>query len=152
MFGNQKQMIRWLSVLIYLFVLAACQTSPSFKRVDAHKGDIYFWPKTYSDGDGRSITLYQPQITDWKKFERLRAIAAVAYKTPFDVKPIFGTMTLYARTTVNIESRQVKAAGIKIHSLKFPQLNSKKVKEIKKVVGDVFPFRGHDFVSGSSGR
>ena len=142
MFGNQKQIIRSLLVLICFFALATCQTSPSFKRIDAHKGDIYFWPKTYSDGDGTIVTLYQPQITDWKKFERLRAIAVITYKTPFDVKPIFGTMTLYARTAVNVESRQVKATGIKIHSLKFPQLNSKKVKEIKKVVRDVFPSEG----------
>jgi hypothetical protein len=142
MLGIRGFIIRSLFVFICISALAACQTSPAFKRTDAHKGDFYFWPKTYSDDDGKTITLYQPQITDWKKFEKLRAIAVIAYKTPLDVKPTFGTMTLYARTKVNVESRQVKAAGFKIHSLKFPQLGNEKVKTIKKVMSDIFPSEG----------
>ena len=123
-------------------LLTACQSSPSFKRIDDHEGDIYFWPKTFSDGNGRVLTLYQPQITDWKKFSQLRAIAAIAYKTPLDVKPTFGTMSLYARTSVHVDTRQVNATKIKVHSLKFPRLNSEKVKEIKELMKEVFPADG----------
>ncbi len=130
------------NLLIIAILLAACQTSPSFKRVEAHKGDIYFWPKTYSDGDGRILTLYQPQITDWKKFEQLRARAAIAYKTPFDVKPTFGTMVLNAKTAVNVKSRQVKATEIKIQSLSFSGLDNKKVETIKESMRDIFPSKG----------
>ena len=134
--------IRSLLVLICLSALAGCQTSSTFKRIDAHKGNIYFWPKTYSDDDGRILTLYQTQITDWKKFKQLRARAAVAYKTPFDVKPIFGTMVLNAKTAVNVKSRQVKATEIKIQSLRFSGLNSKKVETIKESMHDIFPSDG----------
>ncbi len=131
-----------LTVFFSISTLTACQSSPSFKRIDAHKGDIYFWPKTYSDGDGTILTLYQPQITDWKKFEKLRAIAAVSYKTPLDVKPLLGTITLYARTSINVDSRQVNTTGIKIHSLKFSDLDSKRTVALKESMHDIFPKEG----------
>ena len=135
----KRLVIRSLFALICLTMLAACQSSPSFKRIDAHIGDIYFWPKTYSDGDGRILTLYQPQITEWAKFRKLRARAAIAYKTPFDVKPLIGTMVLNAKTAVNVKSRQVKATEIKIQSLNFSGLNSQKVETIKEAMSDIFP-------------
>lgn len=142
MFGIKMLIIRSLLIIFCLSTLAACQSTPSFKRVDDHKGDIYFWPKTYSDGEGRVLTLYQPQITDWKKFEQLRARSAVAYKTPFDVKPMIGTMVLHSKTAVNVKSRQVKATEIKIQSLRFSGLDSKKVESIKESMRDIFPSSG----------
>jgi hypothetical protein len=142
MLGIKRLIIRLLLVFICLSSLAACQSSPSFKRIDAHAGDFYFWPKTYSDGDGRILTLYQPQITEWTKFRKLRARAAVAYKTPFDIKPQIGTMELNAKTVVNVKSRQVKATEIKIQSLNFSGLNSQKVETIKASMQNIFPSSG----------
>ena len=142
MLDTKRLIIRSLWVLICFSALAACQTSPTFKRIDAHKGDFYFWPKTYSNGDGRILTLYQPQITEWTKFRKLRARAAVAYKTPFDVKPEIGTMELNAKTVVNVKSRQVKATEIKIQSLNFSGLNSQKVETIKESMQNIFPLSG----------
>ncbi len=145
MFRIKGPFIGSLLILIVFSALAACQTSPSFKRVDDHKGDIYFWPKTYSDSDGRILTLYQPQITGWKKFKRLSARAAIAYETPYDIKPTFGTMVLNAKTAVNIKSRQVKATEIKIKSLKLSGVGNEKVDTIKVSISDIFPSEGMIF-------
>jgi len=142
MLGIKKLIIGLLSVLICFSALAACQTSPTFKRIDAHKGEIYFWPKTYSDGDGKILTMYQPQITEWTKFRQLYARAAIAYKTPLDVKPTFGTMVLHAKTAINVKSRQAKATEIKIQSLSFSGLSINKIETIKESMRDIFPAKG----------
>lgn len=142
MLAMKRLIIRSLFAVICLSALAACQSSPSFKRIDAHKEDFYFWPKTYSDGDGTILTLYQPQITEWAKFRKLRARAAIAYKTTFDVKPLIGTMVLNAKTAVNVKSRQVKATEIKIQSLKFSGLGSQKIDTIKESMREIFPSKG----------
>ena len=129
-------------VLGFLSLLASCQSTPTFKRIDAHKGDFYFWPKTYSDGDGKILTLYQPQITEWSKFRKLRARAAIAYKTPLDVKQTFGTMELSANTLINVKSRQVKATDIKVQLLNFSGLNSQKTESVKQSIRSIFPEKG----------
>ncbi|MDR6757867.1 uncharacterized protein YraI [Mycoplana sp. BE70] len=50
------------------------------------------WPRVFDTDTGATITLYQPQITDWKDFSQLDALVATELKASADAKPIYGVV------------------------------------------------------------
>ena len=102
-----------------VMLLVGCAGSSNLTRVDDHKDDPYYWPRTYVDHKKSKITLHQPQITDWEDFKKIKARVVVEYHPPNIAKPLLGTFSMEADTDVNVELRQVHAGNFKISNLRF---------------------------------
>jgi len=76
------------------------------------------WPQEV-EANGRHFTIYQPQVDSWKN-DRLEARAVVTVTFPGSSAPIYGIVSLSARTDVNKENRTVALADVKANSVTFP--------------------------------
>ena len=82
------------------------------------------WPKSYVTPTGASVTLYQPQVADWKDQKQLTLYAAVAAYTPSGAtKPVLGTVTAEAQTKVSVSDRLVDFSAFTITDSNFPTLD-----------------------------
>src|SRR5215470_1637860 len=85
---------------------AASELTPSFP-----------WPYQFSDG-GVSFTVYPPQLERWQA-ERLEGQAAVAVRAAGTDKPVFGVVSLSARTEADANGT-VKVRDIVVSRASFP--------------------------------
>ncbi len=89
------------------------------------------WPKEVDSGNTR-IIVYQPQTDAWKK-NRLQARSAVTLLHEGEKKPIYGIVTLSARTDVDKEDRMVALEDLQVTSAHFPAAAGRQ-KELEKVI------------------
>ena len=80
------------------------------------------WPKSYVTPTGARVTLYQPQVADWKDQKHLTLYAAVAYMPSGATKPVLGTVTAEAQTKVSVSDRLVDFSVFTITDSNFPTL------------------------------
>ncbi len=81
--------------------------------------DKLAWPREFKQGQ-LTIDLYQPQVEKWSN-NQLEARAAVSIEKPGQEKqPIFGVITLSARTEVFKERRTATLNEVKVTSASFP--------------------------------
>src|SRR5208283_2694668 len=76
------------------------------------------WPRIIKAGN-LQVTVYQPQVESWDR-DRLQSRAAVSVQTPGSAVPIYGVISLFARTDVDRENRLVTLNDIQIRSAGFP--------------------------------
>jgi hypothetical protein len=81
------------------------------------------WPREVQ-GDGQTITIYQPQIEKWKD-NKLEERAAVSVQTSEKGEPLFGVMWITARTEVDREDHMVSLEDIEITKAHFPSAPEK---------------------------
>jgi len=76
------------------------------------------WPRTVA-ANGVRIIMHQPQVESWEN-NRLRSRSAVAVETSASGVPVFGVVTLSARTNVDRENRLVMLDDIRVDDARFP--------------------------------
>ena len=76
------------------------------------------WPKS-AQQDGATYTIYQPQIDSWDN-AGVAAHAAVSVQPAGAPNPVFGAITMTARTEVDRTARTVYFSGTAIRSAHFP--------------------------------
>ena len=76
------------------------------------------WPREV-DAGAMHITVYQPQVDEWKQ-DRLVARAAVTVTRIANSIPMYGIVSLTARTDVDKESRIVTLENLKVSAVSFP--------------------------------
>jgi hypothetical protein len=76
------------------------------------------WPRTLS-ANGQTFTVYQPQLDSWDGFT-LEAHVAVAVDAGADAPPIFGVVSLSARTLVDKNERLVTFEDLQVTDAQFP--------------------------------
>jgi hypothetical protein len=64
------------------------------------------WPRTF-ERKGQSVVMHQPQVDDWKDYEKITFRAAIAVTESPVAKPIYGVLAVKANTKVNLETRMV---------------------------------------------
>src|SRR5215469_16392378 len=80
------------------------------------------WPHTITNAQGQ-ITLYQPQVDDWKNFQVVDARIAFAV-TPTGGKQQVGVATVQMQTVANMDTHTVVLSNPQITSLYFPSLSA----------------------------
>jgi hypothetical protein len=80
------------------------------------------WPRTITNAQGQ-ITLYQPQVDDWKNFQIVEARIAFAV-TPTGGKEQVGVATVQMQSSVNMDTHIAVLTNPQITSLYFPSLSA----------------------------
>jgi len=90
------------------------------------------WPHTITNAQGQ-ITLYQPQVDDWKNFQVVDARIAFAV-TPTGGKEQVGVATVQMQTSVNMDTHTVVLTNPQITSLYFPSLSAAATPQMDQLV------------------
>ena len=80
------------------------------------------WPRDF-EAEGHVVRVYQPQLEDWPKFDRIRFRAAIAVGRKDAEERAFGTIVVSADTAVAFEERLVVLSNKKIEKVNFPDLD-----------------------------
>jgi hypothetical protein len=78
------------------------------------------WPRHYTGADGSQVTVYEPQIAEWKGQRVMSLYAAVGYTPAGAAAPLLGTVTAEADTRVSVEKRLVDFSSFRILQSQFP--------------------------------
>ncbi|MGA3073143.1 MAG: carbohydrate-binding family V/XII [Bryobacteraceae bacterium] len=114
--SNRTRTSRFAALFCFLAAAVTCvvaQTPPD---------EGLRWPREM-DADGMHVTIYQPQVDQWKQ-DRLEARAAVTVTRSGGSTPMYGIVSLTARTDVDKESRIVMLENLKVSSVSFPAAKS----------------------------
>lgn len=76
------------------------------------------WPRVITAGN-LQVTVYQPQVESWDN-DRIRSRAAVSVQSSASAVPVYGVVSLSARTDVDRENRLVTLNDIHVESAGFP--------------------------------
>ncbi len=103
------------------------------------------WPRTFQKDVG-SVTIYQPQVDDWKDSAKICFRMAIAL-TPKDSKDQhFGVLAVKADTLVDHDARTVLITNMDI-AIRFPGVTEDKTKELKKLTREIIPNKSYLDVS-----
>lgn len=97
------------------------------------------WPRVFDTDAGATITLYQPQITEWKDFSQLDALVATELKTSASAKPVYGVIGLSAKTVADDENDNVTLTDIKATRLDFSGLEREQLSDLALDIGKFIP-------------
>jgi hypothetical protein len=86
------------------------------------------------DAGGMHLTIYQPQVDQWKN-NHLEGRAAVTVTRSGDATPMYGIVSLTARTDVDKESRIVTLEDLKVASVSFPAAKAQE-SELERAIRD----------------
>ncbi len=98
------------------------------------------WPRE-SEADGYKVTVYQPQLDDWKDHERLVGRCAVELAKG-DADPYYGSVELIADTATNFQSRSVRIEQLSIGEVRFPSVEDGIAEDLEAAVRKLVPERG----------
>lgn len=95
------------------------------------------WPRTFTT-DGVHLTIYQPQVDEWKDYRNLQGSAAFVL-TAKDGKPVAGVVDVAGTTSTDLDSRAVLIHDIKITAARFPTLPSTEAPPMEQLLRKTFP-------------
>lgn len=111
----------------------------SGKYLNAADDERPGWPRSFTTPGGAEVTLYQPQVSEWKDFTNLKALVATEYKATKDAKPVFGVIGLEGRTSLDRDAGEVVLSDIKATQLDFSVLDRQQLADLSLEVGKVVP-------------
>ncbi len=98
------------------------------------------WPRLYTI-DGNEVTLYQPQIDEWRDYTTLFARLAVSVKPKGAKEPTLGVVELKAKTVTDTDKRLVTMYKPEIAEIRFPGVEPEQAAPLEKIVRSVPPAR-----------
>jgi hypothetical protein len=96
------------------------------------------WPMEFQIED-KKVSIYPPQVENWSG-DRIKERAVVSVETKASSKPIFGTVSIAAKTNVNPKSRRVSFEQIRWSQARFPtapELSALSIKALKQHQDDI---------------
>jgi hypothetical protein len=113
-----------LTLLLVLSAqLALAQQPPTPQALAAQAAAAASWPHTIQR-DSSTVTVYQPQATEWPDRKRLTARAALSIRRPTQPKPLVGTIELTLATSVDDANGVVNLSDPQLTSSHFPALDT----------------------------
>src|SRR5262245_20661419 len=98
------------------------------------------WPRQFTK-NGATLTVYQPQLDDWKNYKELTARAAFSLK-PAGGAETLGVVSVKADTMVDKNTRTVFLRDVKAESVRFPSLDPGAVDQMGKLFKSLLPTGG----------
>ncbi|WP_319524356.1 hypothetical protein [uncultured Desulfosarcina sp.] len=102
-------------------------------------GAVVDWPREFSTEKGK-ILVFQPQLESLEG-NRLKGRSAISF-TPAGEKPVFGAFWFEALLRTDRDARTYQLESIKIPTVRFPELDSKKAEETARFLEKEIPKRG----------
>ena len=109
-------------VALVLLLLAPLAAPAQTEENPDWSGELS-WPREYANEAGARLVMYQPQVLEWPKTERLAARVAVAFSPPGAESPELGTFEIEADTQVDLDTRLVRISNVEIVKQRFPTLD-----------------------------
>ena len=104
---------------------------------DGAGGDA--WPRSFETGDGATMTLYQPQVTEWKDFKSMTALIAAEYKPKGSDDSAYGVIEVTANTSADREFDEVVLTDISVTNVNFSTLSRDELSDAALKVGALLP-------------
>jgi hypothetical protein len=95
------------------------------------------WPREKTNAGG-TLIYYQPQLDQWKDFQRLEARMAVSIRAT-GRPPTVGMLYLRASTAVDVDTHNVVISQLDITSTRFPALDPADAAAMDQLVRTFFP-------------
>ncbi len=95
------------------------------------------WPRQITK-DGATLVYYQPQIDDWKDYERIYYRVAFSL-TPAGGEAVLGVASIEANTQVDKDTHTAYLRDIQITSARFPSLDAEKSKQMEDLLKKLAP-------------
>ncbi|AOF94041.1 SH3 domain-containing protein [Sinorhizobium sp. RAC02] len=106
------------------------------EQADPHKPN---WPRSFTTDKGATLTLFQPQITDWPGFTQLDALVATEFKATADAKPIYGVIGISGKTVADDTTDEVVITDVTATQVDFSTLDRKELTDLAIEVGKIMP-------------
>ncbi|CDZ68135.1 Carbohydrate-binding family V/XII [Neorhizobium galegae bv. orientalis] len=97
------------------------------------------WPRIFTTSSGASLTLFQPQITDWPGFAKLDALIAAEFKSNDDDKAIYGVVGVTGKTLADAGTGDVTLTDLTVTQLDFSTLAREELAKLALEVGKLMP-------------
>ncbi|SEH70654.1 hypothetical protein SAMN05216228_1006102 [Rhizobium tibeticum] len=101
------------------------------KYINRTEPDTPPWPRSFMPGNSATLTLFQPQFTDWPAFTELKASDAA--------KPIYGVISVSGKTVAHDDTNQVVITDIKATQVDFSTLDRKELTDLALEVRKLMP-------------
>lgn len=97
------------------------------------------WPRTFTAENGATLTLFQPQLTDWENFTKVDALVAAELKTTKDADPIYGVIGITAKSVADDETGNVVLSNVEVTELNFSTLDKDQLAKLALGVDKILP-------------
>lgn len=97
------------------------------------------WPRSFETGDGATVTMHQPQVTDWQNFEKMTALIASEYRAKGSDDSAYGVIEVSANTSADRETDEVVLSDISVTNVNFSTLSRKQLSDAALKVGTLLP-------------
>ena len=125
-------------LLVAFAVLVPVLTSRAQGNPEGWSGELV-WPREYSNEAGAKLTMYQPQVTEWKGTKRIEARVAIAFSAPGEEASSLGAFEIEGDTEVDLETRLVKLSAVEIVKHRFPSLDEQRSQKLLAKLGELMP-------------
>jgi hypothetical protein len=95
------------------------------------------WPRTF-ERKGQTVVMHQPQVDEWKDYEKMAFRAAIAVTESPAARPIYGVLAVKANTKVNLETRMVLMTDLE-PEIRFADKVDKEEDRLQKLVREIVP-------------
>lgn len=97
------------------------------------------WPRSYETPAGATMTLHQPQVTQWKDFTDMTALIAGEYKPRGSEEPAYGVIEVTAKTAADRESDEVTLSDLTVANINFSTLTRNQLSDAALEIGKLLP-------------
>lgn len=97
------------------------------------------WPRSFESPAGATITLHQPQVTEWKGFSKLTALIASEYSPKGGGDPAYGVIEVTADTAADRETDEVTLSNIAVANINFSTLGREQLADTALEIGKLLP-------------
>ena len=97
------------------------------------------WPRSFESPAGATITLHQPQVTEWKGFSKLTALIASEYSPKGGGDPAYGVIEVTADTAADRETDEVTLSNIEVANINFSTLGREQLADTSLEIGKLLP-------------
>jgi hypothetical protein len=128
-----------MRAVIYIGLLAAvCLLVPA-RAEEAAEEEAPRWPRELKGKSGATLTVYQPQVEEWKAFSQLTIWIAVSIQIPGEEQEEVGGLKVTVETKTDEEERTVVLQNPRIVQSSFPGLDDAKAAKVQSAVEESFP-------------
>lgn len=97
------------------------------------------WPRTFETADGATVTMHQPQVTEWQGFKKMTALVASEYRPKGSDDSAYGVIEVSAATSADRETDEVVLSDISVTNVNFSTLTRKQLSDAALKVGALLP-------------
>ena len=84
--------------------------------------EVLTWPREHVI-EGHKVIIYQPQIDEWQKYQKLIGKAAISVQLKGAKAPAFGAIYFNLVTEVDMTTKLVAMKKLNLSSISFPHLD-----------------------------